>query len=254
MSEAVDEAEPPLPPEDRRSFDRLINFTDAVVAIALTLQLLPLTDIPGPQEGQTVWQVLADNWGQIFAFLLSFIIVIVMWTVHNRLFNVMRTYDSTILWLNIAWMLSIAFLPWPTAMYGNAASSDVLGRGGVGLFYWANLALISGLGGLIAHHARTHPELLEPGAVSRGWLARSARARWRGAAFAGYLLLIGVASEIWGSHAGWLALGLMPLGRIFNDRGRSAPAESDEPGTDAISTTNDRQPSATPPTAAPPSS
>lgn len=254
MSEATDEQAPALPAEERRSFDRLINFTDAVVAIALTLQLLPLTEIPGPQDGQTVWKVLADNWGQIFAFLLSFIIVIVMWTVHNRLFNVMRTYDSTILWLNIAWMLAIAFLPWPTAMYGNAASSDVLGQGGVGLFYWANLALISALGGMIAHHARTHPELLEPGAVSRGWLARSARARWRGAVFALYLLLIGVASEVWGAHAGWLAFGLIPLGRIFTDRRPARSPEPSSPASDGVSSASALPPSATPPTEAPPSS
>jgi uncharacterized membrane protein len=223
MSDGADVVHDSPPAEQRRSFDRLVNFTDAVVAIALTLQLLPLTEIPGPQDGETVWQVLAENWGQIFAFLLSFIIVIVMWTVHNRLFNVLRTYDATILWLNIAWMLAIAFLPWPTAMYGNANSSEVVGGGGVGLLYWANLALISALGSMIAHHARRHPELLEPGALSRGWLAQSTRSRWRGLAFATYLLMVGVASELLGSHTGWLALGLFPLGRFFSDRTAPAP-------------------------------
>lgn len=223
------------PAEQRRSFDRLVNFTDAVVAIAITLQLLPLADIPGPQEGQTVWHVFAENGGQIYAFLLSFIIVIVMWVVHNRVFNVMQRYDATILWLNIGWMAAIVFLPWPTAMYGTAHSNDTLGGGGVGLLYWCNLALISLLGNLIARHAQRHPELLEAGALERGWLAGGRLVQLRGTIFAAYFIFVGVMTEFFPDWSSWLALGLIPLGRIIN---RSS----------------DRQPSATPPTSAPPSS
>jgi uncharacterized membrane protein len=206
------------PAERSRAFDRLVNFTDAVVAIALTLQLLPLIGIAGPKPGETVWQIIADNWGQIFAFLLSFVIVVVMWTVHNRVFNVLRMYDNTILWLNLAWMLAIAFLPWPTAMYGTAGNSTDIGAGGVGLLYWLNLAVISGLGSLIAYHAAHHPELLEPGASTRGWLQQSPRARLRGAVITSYFVVIGVISEFIPQYAGWIALGLIPLGRILRDR------------------------------------
>lgn len=216
-----------VPAERRRAFDRLVNFTDAVVAIALTLQLLPLTQIKGPQGDETVWQVIGANWGQIFAFLLSFIIVVVMWTVHNRVFNVMRMYDGTILWLNIGWMLAIAFLPWPTTMYGTAGSTTALGTGGVGLLYWMNLALISGLGSLIAYHAARHPDLLEPGATSRGWLAHSRKARLRGIVITAYFVVIGCISEFIPEYAGWIALGLVPLGRLLRDS--PAPADVAEP-------------------------
>lgn len=220
-----------VPAERRRAFDRLVNFTDAVVAIALTLQLLPLIEIEGPAPGETVWHVIADNWGQIFAFLLSFVIVVVMWTVHNRVFNVMRMYDGTILWLNLGWMLAIAFLPWPTAMYGTASSTEDIGVGGVGLLYWLNLAVISGLGSLIAYHAAHHPDLLEPGAASRGWLAQSRRARLRGTVFTAYFVVIGFVSEVIPEYAGWIALGLVPLGRFLRDR----PTPTDGSGTDGSS-------------------
>jgi uncharacterized membrane protein len=216
------------PAERRRAFDRLVNFTDAVVAIALTLQLLPLIEIEGPKPGETVWQVIADNWGQVFAFLISFLIVVVMWTVHNRVFNVMRMYDSTILWLNLGWMLAIAFLPWPTAMYGTAGNATTIGVGGVGLLYWLNLAVISGLGSLIAYHAAHHPELLEPGAASRGWMAQSRRARMRGTVITLYFVVIGFISEIIPEYAGWIALGLVPLGRLLRDR----PAPAGEASVD----------------------
>lgn len=50
MTKKLDE----MPPEQSRSFDRLVNFTDAVVAIAITLQILPLIDVEGPKTGETV--------------------------------------------------------------------------------------------------------------------------------------------------------------------------------------------------------
>lgn len=221
-------SEDDVPAERRRAFDRLVNFTDAVVAIALTLQLLPLIEIEGPAPGETVWQVIGENWGQIFAFLLSFVIVVVMWTVHNRVFNVMRMYDGTILWLNLGWMLAIAFLPWPTAMYGTASSTEDIGVGGVGLLYWLNLAVISGLGSLIAYHAAHHPDLLEPGAASRGWLAQSRRARLRGTVITAYFVVIGFISEVIPEYAGWIALGLVPLGRFLRDSPTSADGSADD--------------------------
>ncbi|MCH1403958.1 MAG: DUF1211 domain-containing protein, partial [Candidatus Nanopelagicales bacterium] len=137
---------------ERRSFDRLVNFTDAVVAIGITLQLLPIIDVAGPKSGESVWDVVAANSGQLFAFVLSFVVVIFMWAAHNRVFNTMRCYDGTIFRLNVAWLLLIVFLPWPTAMYGEAANDAVAGRGGLGLLYWWTLAAISGLGVWMAIH------------------------------------------------------------------------------------------------------
>jgi uncharacterized membrane protein len=200
------------PVEQRRSFDRLVNFTDAVVAIAITLQLLPLVDIDGPTGEQTVWDVLSMNYGQINAFLLSFIIVIVMWLQHNRVFNVMKQLDGTIVWLNIGWLASIAFLPWPAAMYGDAASLEIEGHGGAAMLYWFNLALISIFGSLIAWHAHRHPKLLEKGVLERGWLAHQRLARVRSIVYPSYFILIGLISEVVPAYAGWLALGLIPIG------------------------------------------
>ncbi len=220
--------------ESRRAFDRLVNFTDAVVAIALTLELLPLIDIPGPTGDESIWTIISENGAQIYSFLLSFLLVVIMWVVHNRIFNVMQTYDTTILWLNIGWMLSIAFLPWPTAMYGEAGSEFNNGSVGVGLIYWLNLAAISGFGAAIAFHASRHPELLEPGAAARGWLAQRRRARLRGPVFTLYLAFIGVVSEFLPDLAPWLALGLIVIGRVFSENpGKSrlrSRASSQSPG------------------------
>ena len=55
---------------ERRSFDRLVNFTDAVVAIGITLQLLPIIDVAAPMSGDSVWDVVTANSGQLVAFVL----------------------------------------------------------------------------------------------------------------------------------------------------------------------------------------
>ena len=96
-------------------------------------------------------------------------------------------------------------------------------------------AVISLIGNLIATHARRHPELLQDGALERGWLAETGLVPYRGALFAAGFAFIGVMTIFFPSWSSWLALGLIPLGRI-------------------ISRSSDRRPSATRRTGCAPSS
>ena len=203
-----------IPREQSRSFDRLVNFTDAVVAIAITLQLLLLVDVEAPVSGQTVWQVIAENFSHISAFIISFAVVMVLWFKHNRVFNVMRTYDGMILWLNSAWLLCIVFLPWPTAMYGMANDAGLLGNTGFGLLYWWNMAAISGLGLLIARHAWRTPHLLEPGVNNRNPKHYSFT-RVRGISIFLYLIVIGLVSEYLPAISNYLAVGLILISIVL---------------------------------------
>ena len=77
----------PISPVQRRSFDRLINFTDAVVAIAITLQLLPLVDIKAT-DGESIWKLISDNSSQIFVFWFTFLILSVLWLKHLSLIHI----------------------------------------------------------------------------------------------------------------------------------------------------------------------
>jgi len=215
-----------------RGFDRLINFPDAVVAIAVTILALPLSSLTKLPEGGTVWTLIDEQSGPVTSFLFTFVVIAMMWGVHNRVVNRMRGYDGTIFWLNIAWIASIAFMTWPAALYGEtmgfaatpAEYSGGEGLGGVGLFYWLTLALVSVLGSLLARHVRRRPALLEPRYRSQepeGW-----RARWRGPAFAGSSVLIGVVSLFAPVAASWLPLGLIPVSAVF----RPQRTEMADPG------------------------
>ena len=82
--------------EDRtRDFDRFLTFIDAIVAIAVTLLVLPLVDLVGELEkGISVQQLLEDNKAPIGAFLLSFLVISQVWLGQHRLLrNVIGTNE-----------------------------------------------------------------------------------------------------------------------------------------------------------------
>ena len=97
-----------------RAFDRLINMSDAIVAVAMTVNVLSIVGIRRTSNSESVWDVLSANGGQIGSFAFTFLIVGVMWLAHNRILNHMRGYDATIFWLNLVWLLLIAMLPCKT--------------------------------------------------------------------------------------------------------------------------------------------
>ncbi len=67
----------------------MIAFTDAAVAIALTLLVLPLVDIvpEAAHSGEPAVAVVTDNLAPIGSFLLSFAVIARFWSVHHRLFG-----------------------------------------------------------------------------------------------------------------------------------------------------------------------
>lgn len=205
-----------------RSFDRLVNFTDAVVAVAVTLLVLSIVDIRGASSEMTVWQVIADNASQVITFVFTFFVVALMWSVHTRVFNGLRGFDRTIFRLNLLWLIAVVLLPWPSAMFGEgfrdneSEFSGGQGLGGAGLLYWGTLAFIALMSQLMIVHIRRHPELLDPeGPGLPGH-------RLRGVAFITAFTTLGVVSLFAPIASAWLTIGLFPLGYMLNriDQGR----------------------------------
>lgn len=202
----MDVAPAPTSRREGRSVDRLINFSDAVVAVAVTVLALPLVDIPGPAEGESVWTVIGDNASQVWTFLFTFYVVAILWLTHNRILNSISRYDPFVFWINTTWLAAIALLPWVSAMYGESQ----WGRAGVGLLYWGTMAAISLLVSLLGSHLRRHPELLSE-SVHELSAASRRRAGLRGPVLGLYFLLIGLVSTVSPALANWLPLGIIPL-------------------------------------------
>ena len=106
-----------------RSAERMKFFTDAVVAIAMTLLILPLMEsvAEAGRDGVTTTDYLSEHGGQLFSFALSFVIIASFWAGHHSLFEHVERYSVRLVWLNIAWMFTIVWLPVPTAMVGSMA-------------------------------------------------------------------------------------------------------------------------------------
>lgn len=158
---------PDAPPRGSGGFalDRLVFISDAIFAFALTLLAL---DVRLPQDldlstDAALLAALADLAPQILAFVISFVVIAAFWLGHYRTFRVLTHADGRLIWLNLAFLLCVALLPFPTtivARYGGLASAVILYAGFAGLTGLLS-ALVWLYAASIAHLARptVTPEL-----------------------------------------------------------------------------------------------
>ncbi|MCD2195519.1 TMEM175 family protein [Actinomycetospora endophytica] len=112
-------------PEDRLPrAERMVAFTDAAVAIALTLLVLPLVELvpEAVHANEPASSVVTHNLVAIGSFLLSFVVIARFWTVHHRLFGFSVRLTPGLVRLNLLWVLTIAVLPFPTEMISSFES------------------------------------------------------------------------------------------------------------------------------------
>ena len=109
------------PEEGTVAIDRLIYFSDAVFAIAMTLLVLA---IPRPSPTDSVYTFLTkEDTGKFIAYFISFWVIAIYWLGHHRLFRFVRRYDQGLLFLNLVLLFFVAFLPYPSAILGDHNTS-----------------------------------------------------------------------------------------------------------------------------------
>jgi uncharacterized membrane protein len=140
-----------------RGFDRLVNFTDAAVAIALTLLVLPLVDLGPEAAKESLGHVFAAHWQNILAFVISFAVIGNLWLVHHRIFELAGDYDYRLAVLDLAWLATITALPFTTNVIANASGSPAV----LGL-YLGNIFAASALALALRVYLSRHPQLLRP--------------------------------------------------------------------------------------------
>lgn len=128
--------------EQQLGLERLIFFSDAVFAIAITLLALEirLPEVESPLTDAGLAQALLDLWPKYLSYVISFLVIGWFWLVHHRKFQLIKRYDRGLLFINLLLLLVIAFIPFPTAVisdYGNRTAT---------IFY----ALVIALAGLFS--------------------------------------------------------------------------------------------------------
>jgi uncharacterized membrane protein len=94
--------------------DRLIAFTDGVVAILITILVLELR----PPAGEHFGDIL-DEKGRLLAYVLTFVFVAIYWVNHHQLLQVVHRIDGRALWANLGLLFCLSLTPVATAWLGD---------------------------------------------------------------------------------------------------------------------------------------
>jgi uncharacterized membrane protein len=100
--------------------ERMILFSDAIFAIAITLMVLEIK-VPPISRHIATDQMLLDNLDEMMpkfiGFFVSFFIIGLYWTIHHRMFGFVTNYTKKLLWLNLIFLLAVVLMPFSTAFY-----------------------------------------------------------------------------------------------------------------------------------------
>jgi len=105
--------------EDKTTL-RIEAFSDAIFAFSMTLLVFSIKTPDVPDNAVpgdiTVW--LLGLLPKFFIYIFTFIIVGIYWIAHHRTFEHIIRHDGKLMWLNLAFLLVISLLPFPTATLG----------------------------------------------------------------------------------------------------------------------------------------
>ena len=144
-------------------------FADAVVAIAITLLVLPLVDIPGQAASSSVAEIWANYGAQFAMFVLSFVIIARLWLSHHNMGERLARGDPWILGTTLVWLLTVVFLPFPTELLGELGNTRA-----VSAVYIATLLINVTCLALQGRHLSRRPEMWRSGWTEeqmRVWVA-----------------------------------------------------------------------------------
>ncbi len=104
--------------DDETGLERLVFFSDAVFAIAITLLALEI-HLPVEAAGLSDYQLmnsLIEIWPKYLSFIISFLVIGNFWISHHRRFRSITRYDNRLLLLNLVMLMCVAFIPFPTSI------------------------------------------------------------------------------------------------------------------------------------------
>jgi uncharacterized membrane protein len=107
---------------------RLEAFADGVFAIAATLLILNVT-VSGPSLAHELVQI----WPSYAAYAVSFLSIGIIWVNHNTVMSQIGRVDRLFLFLNVMFLMVVAFIPFPTRLLAEYINSSGAGAASVAL-------------------------------------------------------------------------------------------------------------------------
>lgn len=107
-------------------FDRVVFFSDAVFAIAMTLLVvdLRLPELVSDSEGAVAEALWEARW-DVFAYVLSVFVIGSFWLGHWHRYHHIHRVDGRHAALNLLFLGAVAFIPFPTSVLGTAGDLPV---------------------------------------------------------------------------------------------------------------------------------
>lgn len=159
-------------------------FADAVVAIAITLLVLPLVDIPSDPDSTSVAAIWENHAAQFFMFALSFAVIARLWLSHHNMGERMARGDSWMLTTTLVWLVTVVFLPFPTELLGQVGNTRPVAAVYIATFL-INILILS----LQGRHLCRRPPMWRAGQTAEG-MATWERGWWSNPALAALALLL----------------------------------------------------------------
>jgi uncharacterized membrane protein len=94
---------------------RLEAFSDGVFAIAITLLVLEIR-VPSTESDESLAHGLLDLWPSYAGFAVSFVTIGIIWVNHHAVVATIERADRTLLFKNLLLLLTVSFIPFPTAV------------------------------------------------------------------------------------------------------------------------------------------
>ena len=96
---------------------RVEAVSDGIFAIAITLLVLTISE---PEDYSQLASQLGERWPSLAAYIVSFAVIGIMWFNHHSVFGYLEAVDAGLFYLNLLLLMTIAFLPYPTGVLGQA--------------------------------------------------------------------------------------------------------------------------------------
>jgi uncharacterized membrane protein len=105
---------------------RFEAFCDGVFAIAITLLVIDIKVPPSAEIKTTfdLWCQISDITPSIFAFLLSFVVILITWVNHHNGSKLLKKTSGSFLYANGFLLLTVVIIPFPTSLLGQYLLMD----------------------------------------------------------------------------------------------------------------------------------
>ena len=114
------QASPKGSPDEQLGLERIVFFSDAVMAIAITLLAIDIRvpEVNASEAAQQLPALLSGLKPHLMTFFISFVVIGVYWISHHRYFGYIKRYDTRLILLNFIFLFFIVCMPFLASLLG----------------------------------------------------------------------------------------------------------------------------------------